>query len=166
MTNIEKFIEQQRNFVLRVFNGEHELSPMLCLLTEKDGNTHTSMCPIPTELMTDEGKDIIRYGLLEKIKDTLKENGHKIICVNWNSEGWLYKSSKEELDEVDGHYRKLPRTEVLLMTFDSENESKILTYEIKRRMSVGVDGLNEEVKVKLMKLGEQTTSRGRFTHLF
>ena len=166
MTNIEKFIEQQRDFVLRVFNGEHELSPMLCLLTEKDGNTHTSMCPIPTELMTDEGKDIIRYGLLEKIKDTLKENGHKIICVNWNSEGWLYKSSKEELDEVDGHYRKLPRTEVLLMTFDSENESKILTYEIKRRMSVGVDGLNEEVKVKLMKLGEQTTSRGRFTHLF
>lgn len=166
MTNIDKFIEQQKEFVLRVFNGEKELSPLICLLTEKDGNTHTSMCPVPTELMTDEGKNFIRYGLLEKIKDLMKEQGHKLLCVNWNSEGWMYKSSKEELESVDGYYRKLPRTEVLLMSFDTESGSKVITYEIKRNMSVGVGGLNEEVEVELLKIDENCTTKGRFTNMF
>lgn len=166
MTNIDKFIEQQREFVLRVFNGEGELSPLLCILSEKEGNTHTSMCPIPSELMTDEGKNIIRYGLLEKIKDLMKKQGHKLLCVNWNSEGWLYQSSKEQLEEVNGHYRKLPRTEVLLMSFDTESGSQVITYEIKRNLSVGEDGLNEEVEVELMELSKNVTSKGRFTKMF
>jgi hypothetical protein len=166
MTTIDKFIDDQRDFVLRVFRGEGELSPMLCLLTEKEGNTYTSFCPIPTELMTDEGKNVIRYGLLEKVKDLMKKEGHKLLCINWNSEGWMYKSSKEELEEVDGYYRKLPRTEVLLMSFDTEEGSKVITYEIVRSMSVGVNGLNEEVEVELMKLGENFTTKGRFTNMF
>jgi hypothetical protein len=166
MTTIDKFIDDQRNFVLRVFKGNSELSPMLCILSEKEDKTYTSMCPIPTELMTDEGKDIIRYGILEKVKESMKKNGHKLLCVNWNSEGWLYKSTKEELEEVDGYYRKLPRTEVLLMSFDTEEGSKVITYEIVRKMSVGVNGLNEEVEVELMKLGENFTTNGRFTNMF
>ena len=166
MTTIDKFIDDQRNFVLRVFKGNSELSPMLCMLTEKEGKTYTSMCPIPTELMTDEGKDIIRYGILEKVKESMKKNGHKLLCVNWNSEGWMYKSTKEELEEVGGHYRKLPRTEVLLMSFDTEEGSKVITYEIVRKMSVGVNGLNEEVDVELMKLDEKSVGKGRFTNMF
>jgi hypothetical protein len=78
----------------------------------------------------------------------------------------MYQSSKEQLNEVDGYYRKLPRTEVLLMSFDTEEGSKIITYEIVRKMSVGVNGLNEEVEVELMKLGENFTTNGRFTNMF
>jgi hypothetical protein len=33
-------------------------------------------------------------------------------------------------------------------------------------MSVGVNGLNEEVEVELMKLGENFTTNGRFTNMF
>jgi hypothetical protein len=78
----------------------------------------------------------------------------------------MYQSSKEQLNEVDGYYRKLPRTEVLLMSFDTEEGSKIITYEIVRKMSVGVSGLNEEVEGELMKRGENFTTNGRFTNMF
>jgi hypothetical protein len=166
MTNIDKFIEQQREFVLRVFKGEGELQPILCFLTEKEGKLGTSFCPIPTELMNDEGKDIIRYQLIEQVKSVIKGQGHKLLCVNWNSEGWMYQSSKEQLEEVNGHYRKLPRKEVLLMSFDTESGSQVITYEIKRNLSVGENGLNEEVEVELMELSKNVTSKGRFTKMF
>jgi hypothetical protein len=52
------------------------------------------------------------------------------------------------------------------MSFDTEEGSKIITYEIVRKMSVGVNGLNEEVEVELMKLGENFTTNGRFTNMF
>lgn len=166
MNKIDKFIEQQKDFVLRVFKEQDELQPILCFLTEKEDKLGVSYCPIPTELMNDTGKDIIRYQLIETLKDRIKKEGHKLLCVNWNSEGWMYKGNKEELQEVDGYYRHLPRTEVLLMTFDSEDNSQIVTYEIKRNMSVGVNGLNNEVNVELIQLDKTSTSKGRFTEMF
>jgi hypothetical protein len=52
------------------------------------------------------------------------------------------------------------------MVFDSEQESRQITYEIKRNLFVGEDGLNEEVGVELYKLGEDVKMSGRFSNLF
>ncbi len=77
----------------------------------------------------------------------------------------MYRGNKEEHEEVNGNYRKLPKTEVLLMTFDSKKGTRTITYEIKRDMFVGEEGLNEQVDVELMKLGDNFEVGGRFSNL-
>ena len=95
-----------------------------------------------------------------------KKKNKNLVCVNFNSESWMYHGNKGDLNVLNGEYRKLPKSEVLLMVFDSEQESRQITYEIKRNLFVGEDGLNEEVGVELYKLGEDVKMSGRFSNLF
>jgi len=93
----------------------------------------------------------------------LKENNKDILCVNWASEGWMYKGNKKSVE----NYRELPKTEVLLMTFDSEDSQVMSTYEIVRgKWNVGENGLDKGIN--LFKINDRidTKRKGRMGNLF
>ena len=167
MNIIDKFIEHHEERVVEMFKKQKGITPFITFLCQtNEGKGEVMVFEIPEQLMFNEGKDFVRNVVVEKIKNKLKRDGKNLVCVNWNSEGWMYKGSKDEMKEVDGEYRKLPKTEVLLMTFDSEEGSRQITYEVKRSMFVGEEGLNEEVEVELMKLDDSVERGGRFSNLY
>lgn len=165
---VETFIEEQRQNVIRIFKGEKELVPMFALLTKKGKDNCVHICPIPR--LDDDNKDFIRYKLLNAIKERLADDGHKLLCVNWNSEAWMYDASEKDLASVGGDYKKLPKKEILLLHFDTADENKTITYEIKRTMSVNDDGLEEEVDIELFESpglsGSKNERGGRLNDLF
>ncbi len=160
MKIVDKFIEHHEKKVLEMFIKQKGITPFVTFLCEKG---EVIVLEVPSTLMFNEGKDFVRDVLIEKIKTTLKKKNKKLMCVNWNSESWMYRGGK---DDVVDNYRKLPRTEILLMTFDSEQGSRQITYEIKRNMFIGEEGLDEEVDIELMKLGDDNQVGGRFSNLF
>ena len=167
MEIVDKFVEHHEKKVLEMFIKQKGITPFVTFLCEReDKKGEVIVLEVPPTLMFNEGKDFVRDVLIEKIKDTLKKKNKKLMCVNWNSESWMYKGHKDEINELGGDYRKLPKTEILLMTFDSEQGSRQITYEIKRNMFVGEEGLGEEVDIELMKLGDDYQVGGRFSNLF
>ncbi len=167
MEIVDKFIEQHEKKVVSMFKKQKGITPFVTFLCqdefEKKGEV--MIFEVPDQLLFNEGKDFVRDVLIEKIKEKLRKDNKNLVCVNWNSEGWMYRGNKEEHEELNGNYRKLPKTEVLLMTFDSKKGTRTITYEIKRDMFVGEEGLNEQVDVELMKLGDNFEVGGRFSNL-
>ncbi len=164
---VDKFVEHHEKKVLQMFKEQKGIKPFLTFLCKtEDDRGEVIVLDVPQMLMFNEGKDFVRDVMVEKIKETLKKKNKKLMCVNWNSESWMYQGHKDEIEKLGGDYRKLPKTEILLMTFDSENGSRQITYEIKRNMFVGEEGLGEEVDVELMKLGDNYQVGGRFSNLF
>lgn len=164
MEIVDKFIEQHEKKVLEMFKRQKGITPFVTFFCKtQDEKGEVMVLEIPEVLMFDGGKDFVRDVLIEKIKEDLKKKNKNLVCVNFNSESWMYKGSKD--DDIND-YRKLPKTEILLMTFDSEEGSRQITYEIKRNMYVGEDGLGEEVDVELYKMGDDVKMSGRFSNLF
>lgn len=165
---IEDFIKLSEKSAIKFLKEEENISPFLTILTREDedvlGHHHI---PIPPMFMEGEsGKDFVRHILIKGLKEKLKEEGKEILCVNWVSEGWMYVGKKGE-DNIE-NYRELPRKEVLLMTFDSEDQQIISTYEIKRSgWKVGKKGLDNGVELIPIDKELKGTSRGgRFGNLF
>ena len=165
---IQEFIRVSELSAVELLKQQENISPFLTILTREDeeqyGHHHI---PIPPMFMEgDSGKDFIRNILIQGLKNKLREDGKEILCVNWVSEGWMYVGKKDE--DVVENYRDLPRKEILLMTFDSEDEQIISTYEIKRNgYNVGEEGFNNGVELvpieKDFKGGQRS---GRFGNLF
>jgi hypothetical protein len=163
MDIVTHFIEHHEKKVLGMFKEQKGISPFFTFLCKTEDNKGEVMIlEVPDVLMFNEGKDFVRDVLVEKVKKTLRQKNKNLVCVNFNGESWMYKGSKG--DDIED-YRKLPKTEILLMTFDTENGSRQITYEIKRNMYVGEDGLGEEVDVELYKMGDDITMSGRFSNL-
>jgi hypothetical protein len=167
MDIVSNFIEHHQKKVLDMFREQKGITPFFTFLCKTEDNKGEVMIlEVPESLMFNEGKDFVRNVLIEKIKKDLKKKNKNLVCVNFNSESWMYHGNKGDLNVLNGEYRKLPKSEVLLMVFDSEQESRQITYEIKRNLFVGEDGLDEEVGVELYKLGEDVKMSGRFSNLF
>lgn len=166
---LEKFIETHKLSVTQLFKHQGGIVPFICVLSKpKKGRTNVSAFQIPEELIQagDRGKDFVRDILIEDFKKMLKDKGEKILCVNWNSEAWMYKGDKDD-EKFLKNPRMTPKTEVLFMTFDYEGGNRSITYEIKRKMVVNDDGLEEEVDVEFLQLGDEECEHGgRFSNLF
>ena len=168
MDIVNTFIERHEQKVIEMFKKQRGIKPFVTFLCkqETDKVGEVMVLDIPEQLIFDKGKDFVRGVMIESIKKKLREENKNLVCVNWNSEGWMYKGSKEDHLRVNGDYRKLPKTEVLFMTFDSSEGTRTITYEIKRDLFVNEKGLNEEVEVELMKFGDDVELGGRFSKLF
>jgi len=179
MENTEKlidgFIEQQKHFITDMFNANQGLPPMVSIFTQdpKKDCFNVNVLPIlDSEQMND--KDFIRDVLIEDFKKMVRKSGQKIICVNWCSEAWMYKVENTKMNREkinNGDYKKLPRTEVLVMSFDGKDVHKRVIYEIKRTMSVTENGLEQNATIELSKVTEETNDNvdsidGRFKNLF
>jgi hypothetical protein len=164
---VQKFITSVSDNILNRMKIDGELKPHFTILTENNGEPKYSLIPIPEFLLEDEvGKDFVKDVLLKTIKDKVKSDGNKLLCVCMGSESWMYKSSKEELEKVNGEYRKLPRQEVVTLNFDFGNGNKFLIYDVIRMMNVDGNGLNEVVDLKLMEEKDDIEgSVGRFSKL-
>jgi len=103
---------------------------------------------------------------MDIVSNFIEHHQKKVLDMFREQKGITPHGNKGDLNVLNGEYRKLPKSEVLLMVFDSEQESRQITYEIKRNLFVGEDGLDEEVGVELYKLGEDVKMSGRFSNLF
>lgn len=166
-SKISDFISHREKMVLKTFKDLKGIFPTLWILSEDpQGKTEVTVQVLHPKLLDqDTSKDFIRHAVLEEQKKKLREKGHSILCVNWTSEGWMYRARIEDPNFL-ANYRDTPRTEVIYMSFSTKESTRIISYEIKRKMLVGPDGLEEEVDVEFVKLGDQTESAtGRFSNM-
>jgi hypothetical protein len=162
---IQEFIDTSEERAIEMLKKSENINPYVTILTKDNlweiGHHQFSIPPMFLE--GDEGKDFVRDILLVGFKNMLKENNKDILCVNWASEGWMYKGNKKSVE----NYRELPKTEVLLMTFDSEDSQVMSTYEIVRgKWNVGENGLDKGIN--LFKINDRidTKRKGRMGNLF
>lgn len=167
---IDVFIDNHKEFITGLFDENKGLPPIFSILTEKDDKISINVFPVMQDM---EDKDFIRYKLLEAFKKMLREQGHKIHCVSFASEAWMYQATKEEQPDVEkkiknGEWKKLPKKEVLILSFDGKEVHKQVVYNIKRKMSVGDEGLGEAVTLEYDKIMDMDLDKteGRFTNLF
>jgi hypothetical protein len=164
---LQNFVTSVRDNILERMKVDGELKPHFTILTNNSGTPRYSLIPIPEFLLQDEvGKDFVKDVLLKAVKDKVKDDGNKLLCVCMSSESWMYKSSKEELQKVNGEYRKLPKQEVVTLNFDFGGSNKFLIYDVVRMMNVDGNGLNEVVDLKLIEEKDDIEdSVGRFSKL-
>jgi hypothetical protein len=164
---IEKFIRSSEENAISILMENENIKPFVSILTKDDDEYGQHNIPIPPMFLEGEsGKDFVREILINGLKKKLKEEGREILCVNWVSEGWMYVGKKGE-DDVE-NYRELPRKEVLLMTFDCEDQQIVSTYEIKRSgWKVGESGLDKGLELIPIEQDFNNKNRkGRFGNLF
>lgn len=163
---INGFIQNQISLVQELFNEKGSLVPLVNVLTEKNGGYYDSHIPVPIQLMKDEdGKDFVRDKLIEQMKEKIKKDGHNLLCINWCSEGWMYKVNKQD-EEGLKNYRSKPKTEVLLMVFNFEDVNKTIVFEIKRNQVIDDKGqLKEQIKLEVIDTRDSVEVGGRFSDM-
>ena len=162
---IQEFIGTSEERAIEMLKNSENINPYVTILTRDNLGEigHHQFSIPPMFLEGDEGKDFVRDILLVGFKNMLKENNKDILCVNWVSEGWMYKGNKKSVE----NYRELPKTEVLLMTFDSEENQVMSTYEIVRgKWNVGENGLDKGINLIEINDRVNTKRKGRMGNLF
>jgi hypothetical protein len=162
---IQEFIDTSEERAIEMLKKSENINPYVTILTKDNLGEigHHQFSIPPMFLEGDEGKDFVRDILLVGFKNMLKENNKDILCVNWASEGWMYKGNKKSVE----NYRELPKTEVLLMTFDSEDSQVMSTYEIVRgKWNVGESGLDKGINLFEINGRVTTKRKGRMGNLF
>jgi hypothetical protein len=166
---IDFFVEQQCRIATQSFKETKGLVPFTAILAKHKNEYKAGIIPMPLELLNSaEGKDYFRDVVIEGVKKKMREDDHIILCVNFTSEAWAYQGEiGGDIEDMRENYRKLPRKEILILSFDSKDGTRVITYDINRNMFVNDKGLDETVDVELTKMGDEVSSfGGRFANMF
>jgi hypothetical protein len=107
------------------------LAPMITVLVKKNEELNVVAIPVPGEFLdSDESKDALANAIPSLFQHLVKE-GLEPICFSWSSEAWLRKTP-EGTTEVPDDWKDLPKTECLISTYESRNESSMDIHEIVR----------------------------------
>ncbi len=138
---IDTFKKQQEEFSKSTIEEEGTLSPylvILCKLREKkegSGEFGTVYASIDPEFMKDShSKDkLVQVVIPQVITEAEKQLGTPI-CLAWGVEAWAYKMPKDVAKEQlrEGSWRDNPKTEVVVISIETEFSSEILMYDIIR----------------------------------
>ena len=154
---IGTFIKEQCTVVRAMFTEEKEVQPMLILLTRFEGELEVGMAPLMGPWMdSPDAKDMIRAIIIPKIKEALKEMKKELVCICFISEAWAWNGTKEDMERVNGDHKKLPKKEVIIMSFDFNEGNKTIFYEIKRKMEVNEQGLNEVIELGFESMNKES----------
>lgn len=165
--NVEKFIELHQKLVRKIFETVGEVQPMLVLLGKPidDDNEKCVIKPInvPSELFrTEDGKELIRTELLKHEKEELKNEGYELLCISLTSECWVTKHRTK-----DGVKKVGEEKECIFFMFETKDETKVISWDIKRKLLVDEDGMYEDVElVDSSDFIDNGKVKGRFTNMF
>jgi hypothetical protein len=136
-----------------------------------DGSTSIINVPIPSEFLQSEStKDKFTDIIVPKLGADLSKR-FDILGVLWTAEAWVRVADKgDNHKNVIDNWKEIPvKKEVVIITVDSDFGQESIVYNIVRdNMSVGLDGLNQSVKLELDEqlCAEGISVGGRFTGLY
>jgi hypothetical protein len=105
----------------------------------KEDDEEDIIIQVPLNAKDDADKDFFVKSVIPKLNIKLKELGVKIILVTFNSEAWVKKInikdtlSKKAMDNADV-------SEIVFISFSSENEEEILAYDIIQNLEIDDEG--------------------------
>lgn len=106
---------------------------------DKEDDEEDIIIQVPLNARDDADKDFFVENVIPKLNLKLKELGVKVILVTFNSEAWVKKIdvkdtlSKKTIDNADV-------SEVVFISFSSENEEEMLAYDIIQDLEVDDEG--------------------------
>jgi hypothetical protein len=150
---------------------EGELPPHIQLLGHKKGEpgTMTATIPIPGELTSPDGKEFMEQFFIPQVFRQCAEDGIDILCFVWASEGYIRQVKVEKMDDVPENWRDLPKTEVLMLNFETDKGTDLVLFDVERLgKGINADGrVVDHVQLKERELPEGAQQgEGRFANLF
>lgn len=174
--HIKEFKKANTEMIQYLLAKQGGYRPMITVLVRtgpEDQDINIIALPIPEELMdSDMSKDFLA-AQIPNIFEYLQKEGKEPICFSWSSEAWLRMAPKDTV-EVPDNWKELEKSECLICTYESENESDMEVFKMFREGQIAtpegelIDAIRiEPYPFSFGNDGESAkTVGGRFMNLF
>lgn len=170
---IEYFKKDHTKWVERKMLDEGEVGPMIVILATKDDQDGVGVIysPITGNFGEEEKEDVVKR-VIPKLFETIKGEGMSPLCFSFCSEVFVRKLSieglsEEEIAEASKNVYSLPKTEALLITFESKDFTSTHLFDMER---IGKVVNKEGEMIDQIKLTESDVKSdnmtGRFANIF
>lgn len=172
---IESFKKDHIQFISDTLIKNGALDPMVTILAyiESEKRYGIIVVSIPPEFVeTNMGSEIFSK-LAPQLLDLVAKKGCLPVCFSWSSEAWvrIAEIKGRTKEEVLADYESLPKSEALLIYFESENDSSLNCQKVLRTgKTVDPDGelidIIELIPDESINNMGKNTLEGRFTNIF
>lgn len=108
------------------------LDPMIVVLVkESNDEMNVVAVPVPGEFLDNDNTKDALAAAIPSLLTMLTKQGKEPVCFSFSSEAWLRKSP-EGVTEVPDNWKDLPKTECMISTYESADESDMEVFEIIR----------------------------------
>lgn len=177
---IQAFKERHIETVRQLLIKQGSYDPMISMLVYRDKLNPVKFgivnFELPVELFNSEsGKDALAETVVPSLFDMLANNGLVPVCVSWSMEAYMRKAPADFIADTPDFLEKwqeLPKEEVLVSYFESEDESEMdCRFIIREGKTINEAGdLIDTITLKdneYIRAGnEETKIEGRFTDIF
>lgn len=148
------------------------LDPMIVVLVkESNDEMNIVAVPVPGEFLHDDQTKDVLAGAIPSLLAMLAKQGKEPVCFSFSSEAWLRKTP-EGVTEVPDNWKDLPKTECMISTYESADESDMEVFEIIRegKMANKNGDLIDAIVLRPYSIGENGEKpkalKGRFHGAF
>jgi hypothetical protein len=148
------------------------LDPMIVVLVkESNDEMNIVAVPVPGEFLHDDQTKDVLAGAIPSLLAMLAKQGKEPVCFSFSSEAWLRKTP-EGVTEVPDNWKDLPKTECMISTYESADESDMEVFEIIRegKMANENGNLIDAIVLRPYSIGENGEKpkalKGRFHGAF
>lgn len=163
--SIEEFKVLHSKLINKMFNDLGEIRPFLVLMGENEKDCQVKPVLLPTMFFESElGKTFVKNVVLKKEIDEMKTDGYELKCISFSSECWM---KKVKIDKDGIEVQK--DIEVVVISFETKENSSFIIYEIVRNMNVTDEGLGENPTLELceeLSKNSNVVFEGMMTKLF
>ena len=148
------------------------LDPMIVVLVKEENDEYSVVAvPVPGEFLKDDNSKDALATSIPALLTMFAKQGKEPICFSFSSEAWLRKTS-EGVTEVPDNWKDLPKTECMISTYESMDESDMEVFEIIRegKMANENGDLIDAIVLRPYSIGENGEKpkalKGRFYGAF
>lgn len=143
--SIEEFKELHLKLINKMFNDLGQVRPFLVLMGENENDCQVKPVLIPTKFFENElGKMFVKSVILKQEIEEMKTDGYELKCISFSSECWM---KKVKIDKDGVEVQK--DIEVVVVSFETKEDSSFKIFEIVRNMNVTDEGLGENPTLEL-----------------
>lgn len=166
--DITAFKKEQLAGVKRMMIDNGGVMPIISMLVLDSSKNETGIviAPYVGDDFSEEAKDYMATKVIPDIFEEMKDQKLKPVCFSFSSEAWMRSCEK---DEIPKDWKSLPRTEIVMLTFETATRSEMECFEIKRIGKVINSNGKMIDNIDLIPIDQSKnlqSASGRFTNIF
>jgi len=173
LEEIENFKKENNINMAKWLAVNGGLAPMCTLLVKDDDQYKVIIAPIPQEALESRESKRKFLSIMPKFFETLKKDGHEVVCFSYSSEAWIRMINKEDADDID--FNSLDKKEILISSYETATSTSVEVNNIIREGKIAnedgelIDCVRLEKNKEMSEVEEEAgpgTIGGEFANIY